>query len=134
MITLKELLDGSDASQLPDEHLANLQVLLERINKIRAAWGQPMKVTSGYRSKDRHLAIYAKKGITDPTKIPMGSKHLSGQAVDIYDPKQKLQSWLIANAAILKNVGLWCEHFSATPNWVHFQCVAPKSGTLFFYP
>ena len=119
---------------LTEEQASNLPILLERINKVRSAWGNPMTVTSGLRSMEDHLRIYREKGITDPSKIPMGSSHLKGAACDIFDPKQELQAWCKANEKLLEEIGLWMEDFSATPNWVHFQIVAPRSGNRFFKP
>ena len=135
MITLDELLgDDEDFSSLLEETQKNLNVLLLRINIIRDLYGKPMQVTSGLRSMRHHLEVYAAKGITDKSKIPLKSKHLFGQAVDIYDPKNELKAWVLLNVPELEKVGLWCEDFSATKNWVHFQIVPPKSGNRFFMP
>lgn len=134
MVTLNELLKGKNFSSLPIEHQGNLLELLKRINVIRDKYGKPMTPSSGYRSMEEHLGIYKKKGITDPKKIPMKSKHLYGQAVDIYDPNKALQAWCKANVKVLEEVGLWMEDFSATPNWCHFQIVPPASGKRFFLP
>ena len=134
MITLKEILGSKDLASLPQEHQDNLAILLERINKIRVAWNKSMTVTSGYRSMAEHLEIYRKKGITDQSKIPMRSRHLIGAAIDIYDPNKLLQSWILDNVKLLEEVGLWCEDFSATKNWVHFQIMPPASGKRFFKP
>lgn len=134
MISLKELLDGADFNTLEKSIQNNLMDLLERINKVRSAYNKPMTVTSPLRTMAHHLEIYAKKGITDRSKIPMKSKHLYGQAVDIFDPKRELQAWCKANEKFLADVGLWMEDFSATPNWVHFQVVPPASGKRWFMP
>jgi uncharacterized protein YcbK (DUF882 family) len=133
MIELKELLSGNKFNDLPMEHKVNILELLKRINIIRDSYGKPMNPTSGYRTLQHHLDIYAAKGIT-PDKVPMGSQHLKGNAVDIYDPKQELQKWCITNEKELATVGLWVEDFSSTPNWCHFQLVPPKSGKRFFKP
>ena len=135
MISMEELLNKKySLAQQPAETQANLQELLIRINKVRKLWANPMIVTSGLRSMGDHLRIYKNKGITDTKKIPMRSKHLYGQAVDISDPKQKLQAWCKANEAALVEIGMWMEDFSATSNWVHFQIVPPGSGKRFFMP
>lgn len=135
MITYKELLSGNLLSDVPIEHQQNLQELLKRINVVRVAYGKPMTVTSGYRDIQHHKDIYRKKGVPD-NKIPMQSRHLYGMAVDISDPNQELQAWCLSPAGlhILETVGLWCEDFSATKNWAHFQIVPPKSGKRFFLP
>jgi hypothetical protein len=134
MISLEELLDGADFKELPDNIQFNLETLLNRINIIRQSWGRPMTVTSGLRTLKHHLEIYAAKGITDKSKIPMKSKHLVGAAVDISDPKKLLQTWCLQNVDKLETAKLWCESFSGTPNWVHFQIFPPNSGKRFFNP
>lgn len=133
MLAMSELLQGKSLEDQSADIQANLQILLDRVNKIRAEWGKPMTVTSGLRTMEDHLRIYAEKGITDPAKIPMQSKHLYGQAVDIYDPDLELTAWLKQNDnQSLIDAGLWCEAGNA--NWVHFQIVPPKSGSRWFLP
>lgn len=134
MITLKEILKGKDFDSLPKEHQDNLLILLERINKLRILYGKPMKVTSGYRSMEEHLGIYNRKGITDPNRIPMKSRHLYGQAIDISDPKGELDTWCQNNVKILEDIGLWLEHPDYTMGWTHLQIIPPSSGKRFFIP
>jgi hypothetical protein len=134
MLSLQELLMGKSFSSIPTEHQGNMLELLLRINKIRAAYGKPMIVTSCYRSLQEHLDIYKRKGITDQSQIPMKSKHLYGQAVDISDPKRELQVWCSNNVPLLEEIGLWMEDFPYTSNWCHFQIIAPASGNRFFKP
>lgn len=134
MISLEEILQGANFKELPHEVQHNLEILVERINIIRAEYGKPMKVSSGLRTMEKHLDIYKRKGITDKKKIPMKSKHLVGAAVDISDPKQVLQKWCFKNIESLKEAELWMEDFKATPTWCHFQIFPPKSGKRFFLP
>ena len=100
--------------ECPEELEDNLLELLIRINKVRDAWGKPMTVTSGLRSKQDQVRIYAQKGITDLALIPMGSKHLSAQAIDIYDPKGDLKDWVVQNITLIAEIGLWMEAFNHT--------------------
>lgn len=132
MITMKELLNGHSSEGLPVEILSNLAQLQDRVNKIRTAWNRPMQVTSGLRRLEDHIKIYRDKGITDPTKIPMKSKHLYGQAVDVFDPKLELTVWLKKEPKHLEEAELWCEE--GNKNWVHFQSVSPVSGKRWFLP
>lgn len=134
MISFNELIKGTSIADIPIEHQHNLEELLKKVNIIRAAYGKPMTVTSGYRSMQDHLRIYSQKGITDKSKIPMASNHLYGKAVDIGDADGKLKEWVKANVAILEQAGLYCEDFAYTKTWVHFQIVPPKSGKRFFIP
>jgi uncharacterized protein YcbK (DUF882 family) len=131
---MSEILRNAKLEDQSPEIQRNLAVLLERVNKVRAAYGKPMTVTSGLRTMQDHLRIYREKGITDQSKIPMRSRHLFGQAVDISDPKQELQRWILKNEKLMEEIGLWMEDFSATKNWVHMQIVPPASGQRFFKP
>lgn len=131
---MQELLKGKPFDSLPQEHRFNLTILLKKVNQIRQTYGKSMTVTSGYRSLEDHLRIYRQKGITDKSKIPMKSNHLSGRAVDFADANGELKKWVLANVSLLESIGLWCEDFSATPTWVHFQINPPASGNRFFKP
>jgi len=132
-ISMSEILKGKNLADQSPEIQANLEILLERINKVRTAYAKSMSVTSGLRTMEDHLRIYKAKGITDTSKIPMKSKHLYGQAVDIADPNGLLMDWCVANEDILEKIGLWCEERDNIHR-VHFQTVPPKSGKRFFKP
>lgn len=132
MITMSELLKGVDFNSLPAEYQANGEELLHRINLIRIVWGKPMIVTSGFRSMADHLRIYAAKGITDQSKIPMKSKHLIFAAVDISDPSLELTKLLKAEPDLLVDAALWCEEGNS--NWLHAQIFPPKSNNRWFLP
>lgn len=134
MITYEEIVGKINEDEIPDEHFKNIIELKEKVNKLRQAYGKPLIVSSGYRTLAKHLEIYAAKGIIDQSKIPMKSKHLSGQAVDFSDPKRLLQNWILANEDLVTSFGLWFEDFDYTKNWCHCQIVPPKSGKRFFVP
>lgn len=136
MLSMDELLMGKKMEELDQNIQDNLPKLLEQVNKIRVLWGKPMTPTSVVRTMSEHLAIYAKKGITDKKKIPMKSKHLFGEACDIYDPDLSLTDWLKSNPQIMEDCNVFCE--SGNKNWVHFQIVPFGSykdgGTRWFNP
>lgn len=135
MITMDELLSKQCTfDECSPEIQKELGILLNKMNQVRFAYGKPMTVTSGLRTMKKHLAIYAAKGITDKKKIPMKSNHLFGRAVDIADGNKALKNWCLLNVSKLEEIGLWMEAFEATPTWVHFQTVPPKSGNRFFKP
>jgi hypothetical protein len=113
--------------------MSNLATLASCINKGLTKCPLKLIITSGLRDLERHKAIYLKKGIEE-SKIPLGSKHLSGQAVDMADKDGSLWLWCIANMKDLEAANLYLEDKSATPTWVHFQCVPPKSGKRIFKP
>jgi len=121
MISLSEL--NPHAYATTSEQDANLAILLERINKVRTAWGKPMTVTSGLRSEADQQRI-------NPS-APR-SKHLLGCAVDIADGDGSLSTWCKANEALLAGVGLWMEERQG--GWQHFQTMPPASGHLWFKP
>lgn len=140
-ISLKEIIKDVNFSSLPKPTQDNLMTLLERVNKVRDAYGKAMVVSSGLRTMEQHLAIYKAKGITDQSKIPMKSRHLIGAACDFSDSKKELQEWCKKNESLLKTIGLWMENFDYTskPNaWVHFQCLPYGSyvdgKSLWFVP
>ncbi len=107
----------------------NLEVLLTRINKVRLAWNRPMVVTSGLRSLAQQQLLIA-EGKSNASK----SHHLTGEAVDIYDPDKALAAWTKDNLMLMTEIGLWMESFESTPTWVHFQICPPKSGNRIFIP
>jgi hypothetical protein len=134
MITMQEILKSKKLSEQTQVVQDNLDNLLEKLNKLRAEYGKAMIVTSGLRTKEDQIRVYAQKGITDQSKIPFGSKHISGQACDFSDPHGELKFWVGNNVEILEEIGLWCEDFAHTKTWLHVQTVPPASGKRFFKP
>lgn len=134
MISMNELLSGQCTfEECSPEQQKNLTILLEKVNKVRAAYGKPMTVTSGLRTMKHHLEIYAKKGIYPP-KVPTKSNHLFGKAVDFADGNGALKKWVKENIKLMEEIGLWMEDFSATKTWLHVQINPPASGNRFFKP
>jgi uncharacterized protein YcbK (DUF882 family) len=137
-ISMGELLSGNKLADQSAEIQANLADLLGKINQVRGAWAKSMTVTSGLRSKEHHIQVYKdlasqRKVPFDLNKVPMGSKHLTGQAVDISDPDGSLFQWTKDNESLLAQIGLWMEE-KDDQHRVHFQSVAPKSGNRWFNP
>lgn len=116
----------------PESMKADLDKLVKKINKLQEHYGKQLVITSGFRSLAHHIAIYNRKGITDPKKIPMKSKHLFCQAVDFEDKDGKLYAWAQKNEKILEDIGIWCE--LGTRGWLHCQIVPPGSGKRWFLP
>lgn len=128
---LRSLRSGCTDDDFDDEIRENAFELIRRINAL--GFEPPMLFSSCLRSKKVHERIYKEKGVP-ADKIPWGSKHLSGKAVDVADPKNILKDWLSKNVDKLEWNELWCEDFASTPSWVHFQAEPPKSGKRFFKP
>jgi hypothetical protein len=125
--TLHEL--NQRKHELSEEVLKNLEDLIQRLSKFRAAYGSYMVVTSGFRSVEDQKRIYK-----NSEKVPLGSAHLSGRAVDIADRDGSLAAFCYANIPLLEECGLWCEDPTYTRGWLHFQSVPPLSGSRFFRP
>lgn len=62
------------------------------------------------------------------------SKHMTGQALDVYDPDGDLDEFCLDNPEVLQTIGLWQEHPGATKGWCHLQIVPPNSGKRVFWP
>lgn len=64
------------------------------------------------------------------------SKHMTGEAVDIYDPEGEIDDYLMSEAGqrALVALGIYIEHPSTTKGWSHWSTAAPKSGKHIFYP
>lgn len=130
---------------MPADVLSNARDLLQKVNRLLLAYKaagnkEQIVVTSGIRTLAEHQRIYAEinakraKAGQPPLTPPMGSQHLRGCAVDLWDPKGKMKQWGLANEKVLADIGLWCEHPDATVGWWHVQIRPPKSGNRWFKP
>lgn len=109
-VTLKELLMGRDKDYPPTPSmLANAHILLAGVNKLRAAYGKPLYVSSGYRP-GIHNSIGVKSSL-----------HMTLQAIDFKDHNREFATWCLANLGLLEAAGLWLESPSHTPTWVHLD-------------
>lgn len=130
--------DVKYAASLTPEIVAAAAVWVERENKLlaRAAeFGIALHkydptgtlLTSGWRPP---LVNAKTKGAAT------NSKHMTGQAGDVYDPDGNLDDWLMSpiGQQALHDLGLWMEHPSATKGWSHTQTIPPHSGNRVFYP
>lgn len=123
---------GCVAKDFTPEVCYNAGQLIWKINML--GFKPARYFSSCLRSRQSQIRIYKEKGITDESKIPFGSCHLTGDGVDIADPNGELQKWLKKNVKKLEELGLYCEDFKYTSGWVHIQQRAPKSGNRFFIP
>jgi len=72
-----------------------------------------------------------------PQDCPQGaptSSHKTGMGIDLYDPFNEIDAWLLSHQDRLEAHGLYIEHPSATDTWSHWTTRAPKSGRRIFYP
>lgn len=111
--TIRELIKSETANKLninnvpnDPEVLDNLDYTMDRLDEIRAAYGKPIIINSGFRCKALNNAV---GGVKD-------SYHQSGLAVDIrWD--SDLLNFLINNCQFDKLIR---EH-SRTATWIHLQ-------------
>jgi hypothetical protein len=140
-ITLGEYLQGRDAiypAELTAEIGANAATTVKLVNSLLAvmeAEGMKLEahpvsqslITSGWRPPqiNRQVKNAAPK-----------SKHMTGEAVDLYDPEGDIDNFLMSGQGqrVLASLGLYIEHPSATKSWSHIQIVPPRSQSRVFYP
>lgn len=135
------------ADKLNPKHFAttpeidkNLATLLAKLQRVEKEYGHALNLTNCLRDMIDHKRIYADKNAKlkaagkPEIPVPMGSKHLSGQAADIADADGKFWKWCMEHMQLFVELGLYFEDRSATPTWVHLQTVPPKSGKQIFMP
>jgi hypothetical protein len=125
MITRQEILMGRDKqAPLTPEMEKNLELLLERVNILRAKYGRPMVVSSGYRPPVLNKQA---GGAT-------GSAHMTCEAVDFRDVSRELTNWIMQNQHLLEEIDIYIENPIHTPTWLHVQTRPTKSGRRIFNP
>jgi hypothetical protein len=135
-ITEDEYFMGRDAIYAcPEEVRINARALLEKVNNLiqyiymNFDWvdfetkPNGSIVSSGWRP--------AQVNANTPGASPK-SKHMTGHAVDIYDPDGDIDE--VITDELLEKFGLYREHPSATKGWCHLQDIPPKSKRRTFYP
>lgn len=134
MIALSDYWMGRDkqySSELTPDIVRNAEETVKRANMVLAEFRhdtndtEQRKVNSGWRPPSYNATV---------PNAALRSKHMTGQAVDIADPEGDLDEWCLVHPDLMRRVGLWQEHPSATKGWCHWQTVPPRSGNLVFYP
>ena len=141
MLTLADYWMGRDAThglELSTETRKNAALMIELADKlliIAKTRGVTLEtnpatrsiVSSGWRPPSFNATV--------PGAAPK-SKHMTGQAIDLYDPDGDLDAWLITDDGqrVMKDLGVWLEHPACTKTWSHVQSVPPRSGRRVFYP
>lgn len=140
MISFREIVKNPENGLPSIDYLINIYRLQYCLNFIRVLRDTPMAITSGFRTKEDHFRIYKTINASresqgkEPLRIPTKSMHLIGGAADIEDLDNSFKEWVIKNLKICEDLNIYFEHFDATPNWVHIQIYAPRSGERFFKP
>lgn len=114
MITREEILMNRDRQYpLNSELENNLKLLLTALNKLRAIYGKPMYVSSGYRPGNFNSSAGGAKKST----------HMSCQACDFKDIDGSLAKYCLDNLYLLKQCGLYLED----PRWTRIK---DKNGKI----
>jgi hypothetical protein len=137
---LLEQLYRCEPYEIPATALDNLHKLLPLLNGLELIFGQPLSITSGFRTKKEHIRVYQE--INDrriiagkpEVCIPIHSQHLLGNAADISDIAGDLKIFIYHHLYYFDDNDLYMEAFESTPSWVHIQRVPPRSGNRFFIP
>ncbi len=141
IITLGDYWMGRDreypTAMSPDlEHSA--QITVDLTNQLLLKAGEAgVRVPVNPRTGSRLTSGWRPPTLNAKTPgAAINSKHMTGQASDVYDPDGDLDDWLMSDAGqqVLVQLGLWMEHPSATKGWAHLQTVPPRSGRRVFYP
>lgn len=114
MLTLEDFITSSGkypkrahSDELTETVRENLIDLYARVVSLLNELEVSPSVTSGFRTKE------ANEG--------KGRYHPLGKAVDLNDPSGAIKFNIIMNPHLLTKYGLWMEHYSATPGWVHLD-------------
>jgi uncharacterized protein YcbK (DUF882 family) len=72
-----------DGTPYPVEFADRLPVLMNVLDTIRAAWGGPLEVISGYRSPAHNEALIEQDEANGSHQVASGSQHVEGRACDL---------------------------------------------------
>lgn len=135
MITLEELFGPwAEHPDATEERKANARALLASVNNLldeAANDGIIVLVNPATGSQVSGQTL----GGFRPQSCTIGSPksaHKQGRAVDVFDPKGKLDAWL--DDGKLEAFGLYREAPQATKGWCHLTDRAPGSGRRTFNP
>ncbi|MFD1121820.1 hypothetical protein ACFQ2T_04845 [Methylophilus flavus] len=135
MITIEQYVgkwsENEDWTEVRQAYAAQLLIQVNKLLEAAKKAGIELKNNPNTDS----LISGTQYGGFRPQSCPIGaagSSHKQGQAVDIFDPQNKLDGWI--NDAILTQYGLYREHPDATIRWCHLSTRAPKSGRRTFLP
>lgn len=138
-ITLADYWMGRDVPYAPDltESIRdNAEETVKRVNALLFAMAADhVAMAADPRTGSLVASGWRPPAINQVTRgAAPGSRHMTGQACDVFDPIGELDKWAMSNQGVLKSLGLWLEHPSATLRWMHVQTVPPKSGNRVFFP
>jgi len=113
---------------------ASAEKMLERVNALLSQ-AESEGVTLQTNPNTNSQVSGETNGGFRPQDCPIGaakSSHKQARAVDVFDPRNDLDSWVTDE--ILTAHGLYREHPDDTPRWCHLSDKAPGSGKRTFHP
>ncbi len=137
MITLSEYfgkwLTHEDATA---ERKANATKLLVRVSEL-----MDLAISDGVRfqvNPNTNSQVAGQQyGGFRPQSCTQGaakSSHKEGLAIDLFDPDNDIDRWMLAHQPHLETCGIFIEHPESTPHWAHLTIKAPGSGRRVFMP
>jgi hypothetical protein len=139
-ITIEDYMMGRDSmypGELNDDIEANAEETVRKVNSLLAVMeAEGVLLEANPKTQSLVSSGWRPPQINGQVKnAAPKSKHMTAQAVDLYDPEGALDDFCTGSAqAALASIGLWMEHPAFTKGWCHLQIVAPRSGQRVFYP
>lgn len=133
MFTKEQYFNGYDYTPEQDATATNLV----RIVGALIGYLITMGVRIQQNPKTGSIISGEKYGGFRPQQCPIGaknSKHKVAAAVDIYDPTDEIDTYLLHKQDILSRFGVYMEHPSKTQGWCHLSIEPPPSKNHVFYP
>ena len=128
--------------ELTEELKGNLINTFRWMDKVRNWIGRPITVTIALRTLSYHLDLYKRinakrkaQGLVE-LKVPMGSFHLLGRAVDFVVVGLSCDDFkaLVLKENKLEEWGLRMEDNGEGSNWIHLDDKTPGPSGRFFKP
>lgn len=137
MITLAQYVGVYDKS--PDwnvERQANAVKLLVSVNNFMHYLGNqgidfPVNPATNSQVSGQTLGGFRPQNCTQGAPK---SSHKEGLAVDVYDPINAIDNYIMQNQDKLVEYGIYIEAPSSTRSWSHWSIKAPGSGRHVFNP
>lgn len=137
MITLKQYVGPHSGSR--DWTVLRQEAAVELLRRVNALLleAEVDGVAGAENSQTQSQVSGVTFGGFRPQNCPQGapnSSHKEGRAVDIFDPKDRLDDWITAHPGALVRHNLYREAACATAGWLHLTTRAPASKSRSFLP
>lgn len=124
LTTQEKHLEREQSPECTTEVRIHAADLAERVSRLCDRLGIRPSITSGFRTASANSSAGGK----------VASAHMTGEAVDIADPKGEIGAAVLSDPGLLSEFDLYVEDPRFTKGWVHLQIRATKSGRRIFIP